>query len=289
MNMKRNIALATSLTLLLILSGCSLGSNSTTDKLKTNGSRSAIFTIDKLISDSSKLQRIRRAALLGVFVTEYISFAQTAVAAQGALSGIAIDSHVHAQENHVTDPDFELLQAFSDALQVNVSDLLNRSTDREAALTAYQTSLTNVATRSNERYQELAGTVEQLKTLLRTQTKERGDAERALKDAIKKKDFSQASELQKTVLEKQKNYAETDLTRKQAEDVVSTLNSLLTLYKEKILAIEQNREILIAGNHLIDVPGIEELNIIERKKAKSNSTRKTGNEFNSLFQGTGLL
>ncbi len=283
------ISFSVALLSLLILIGCSSGNDGTKEKIQVSGGRSALFSIDRLIADSTKLQISRRAALLGVFVTEYISFAQTAMAAQGALTGIAVDQHLMQVQHTVTDPDFNLLQAFADALEVDVSDLLNRSTDREQALSAYTTALTNVAARSNDRYQELSIAEDELKALLRTQGKERTDAERALKNAIKDKEFSQAGELQKTVLEKQKIYAETDLKRKQTEDVLSTLNTLLTLYKEKILAIRQNREILISGNRIVDVPGIEDLKIIERQKKNSRTQRKTGNEFDSLFEGAGLL
>ncbi len=272
---------------LLVLTACGSG---TTDSENTqvSGGRSALFAIDQLIVTSTKLQVSRRAALLGVFVTEYISFVQTAMAAQGALTGIAVDQYMMVSNQTITDPDFALLQAFADALEVDVSDLLNRSTDREQTLTSYTTALTNVAARSNERYQALSIAEDELKSLLRTQGKERTDAERVLKNAVRNKEFSQAGELQKAVLEKQKAYAETDLKRKQTEDILSTLNTLLTLYKEKILAISQNREILIAGNHVVDVPGIEELKIIEKQK-RAKTQRKDGNEFNSLFEGTGLL
>ncbi len=283
------ISYSVALLSLLILAGCGSGNDVSEEKIQVSGGRSALFSIDRLIADSTKLQVSRRAALLGVFITEYISFAQTAMAAQGALTGIAVDQHLMQAQHTVTDPDFNLLQAFADALEVDVSDLLNRSADREQALTAYTTALTNVAARSNDRYQELSIAEDELKALLRTQGKERTDAERALKNAIKDKEFSQAGELQKTVLEKQKLYAETDLKRKQTEDVLSTLNTLLTLYKEKILAIRQNREILISGNRIVDVPGIEDLKIIERQKKTSRTQRKTGNEFDSLFEGTGLL
>lgn len=273
---------------LLILAACGSDTNSDSEKGQVSGGRSALFTIDQLIVTSTKLQVSRRAALLGIFVTEYISFVQTAMAAQGALTGIAVDQYLMVSNQTITDPDFALLQAFADALEVDVSDLLNRSPDREQALTAYTTALTNVAARSNDRYQALTIAETELKNLLRTQGKERTDAERVLKNAVRNKEFSQAGELQKTVLETQKVYAETDLKRKQTEDILSTLSTLLTLYKEKSLAINQNREILIAGNRIVDVPGVEELNIIERQK-RGKTQRKDGNEFNSLFEGTGLL
>ena len=242
-----------------------------------------MFATDRLIASSFRAQMTRRAALLGVFVSEYVSFAQTTMAAEGALTGIAVDREILSKQHTINDPDFELLQAFADALQVDLSDLLNRSAQRQEALDIYVVSLTNVAERANQRFGELTGTLEELKTLLRTQSKEQSDAERALKNAISNKQFSEAGDLQKTVLEKQQAYADTNLKSKQTDDVLSTLNSLLTLYGEKILAIKQNREILIAGNHVADVPGIEELKIIERKQKTNGSYGKKSGAFDGLF------
>lgn len=272
---------------LLTLAGCGMTSTSDSDTVSVSGARSAVFAIDQLIVTSTKQQLTRSAALLGVFVSEYISFTETAIAAQGAINGIAVDDLLIRRAQSVTDPDYELLQAFADALQVDVADLLNRSTNRQESLDAYVVSLKNVARRSNERYAELTGTVDTLKSLLRTQGKERSDAERALQSAIRKKEFSDAGNLQKTVTEKEQAYAETDLKRKQAEHIVDTLNSLLTLYRQKIRAIESNREILIAGNRIVDVPGIEELKIIERAK-KTGSAGRKADAFQDLFEGTGL-
>lgn len=286
MIMKRMPAIVGSVILTALLVGCKATEQTSTSKA-VSGGRSAVVSIDRIIAVSTTNSMQRRAALLGVFIAEYISFAETANAAQGALNGIATDDALTMKQNAVTDPDFDLLQAFADALQVDVSDLLNRSQNRQQSLDTYATALTNVGARANQRYGELSRTNDELKTLLRTESKERSDAERALQSAIKSKEFSEAGELQKTVLEKQRAYAETDLKRKEVEDVASTLNSLLTLYQSKIFAIERNREILIAGNRIVDVPGIEELKIIERTKASRTTGRGAG-AFDSLFQGTGL-
>lgn len=274
--------------LLLMLSACGQQKSAPEETRQgVSGGRSATVSIDQLISTTMKNRISRHAALLGVFISEYISFVQTSMASQGALNGISVDTHLMEQQSTITDPDFILLQAFADALQVDFVDLLNRSTNRQETLDTFMTSLTNVAARANERFQVLTGTLAEIKTQLRAQSKERSDAERDLKKAISKKDFSQAGEQQKSVLEKQQAYAETDLKAKQTDDIISTLNSLLTLYGEKSLAIKQNREVLIAGNRIVDVPGIEELQIIERKKSRGASGRKA-TKFNSLFEGTGL-
>lgn len=249
-----------------------------------SGGLSAIRSIDLLVSQSTKNFMVRKAALLGVFVSEYISFTSTALAAQGGLTGIKVDQQIIVARHSITDPDFDLLQAFGDALQIDVTDLLNRSADRQQTLDTYATALSNVATRSNERFKELTGSLDQTNETLRTQSKELSAAKSELNKAISKKDFSDAGEKQKTVLAAEQAHAETDLKRKKTENMLNTFSVLLTLYGEKILAIQKNREVLIAGSKLIDVPGIEDLKILERQHAPKR-TGERGKKFDGLFQG----
>ncbi len=266
---------------LLALAACGAAKKTATPQ-RVVGGLSAVVTIDSLIEETTKNLQPRSAALLGIYVSEYLSFASTVSAAQGALNGIAIDRMMMDAQLSVTDPDFDLIQAFADALQVDVPDLLNRSQHRQETLDTYTTALTNVATHANERFKELTTALDEQKATLRTQSKERSDADRTLKDALNKKQFSEAGERQKTLLEKQAAYAETDLKVKQTENVVSTLDKFLTLYGRKILAIQQNREALIAGIKTVDVPGIEELKIIERQKALSPG--RGGSKFDTYFE-----
>ena len=249
-----------------------------------SGGLSAVRSIDLLVSQSTRGFMIRKAALLGVFVSEYISFSSTALAAQGGLTGIAVDTQIIDAQHSVTDPDFDLLQAFADALQVDVADLLNRSTDRQKTLDTYATALSNVANRANERFKELTGSLEEINETLRAQNRELSTAQSDLNKAISNKDFSDAGEKQKILLDAQEAEAETDLKRKQTEQVVRTFDTLLTLYGEKILAIQKNREVLIAGNKVVDVPGIEDLKILERQRTPTRPGGG-GGQFDGLFEG----
>jgi len=247
-----------------------------------SGGRSAVLTLSILQEQLSKGALVRRAAPLGLFTAEYLSTSPAAMAVEGGKKGIAVQTQMVARQQTISDPDFDLLQAFADALQVDVADLLNRSVDRQQTLDTYSEALTNVATRANDRYKELTALLEELKQTARDQNKEKTQAERDLKKAIDNKDFTDAGEKQKAVLEKQDAFAQTDLKRKETEGVADTLDKLLTLYGQKILAIQQNREVLIAGNKVVDVPGIEDLKIIERTRKTTVKDRKTG--FDTLFQ-----
>lgn len=285
MVMKNRIATSAGTVLMtcaVLLSAC--GRTDDSPLPKTSGGLSAIQTIDVILSQTTTTTSARKAAQLGVYVSEYLTMVPTAMASESALQGIGAQMQIVISQQTILDPDYDLLQAFGDALQVDVADLLNRSTERQLALETYTEALTNVATRANDRFKELNSQLTELKKLAASQNKERGAADRELKNAIKNKDFDAAGEKQKAVTDLQAAFAETDLKLKQVESLVDTLDDLLTLYGKKILAIQQNREALIAGVKVIDVPGADELQVLEKKRATRSGNSKTG--FDSLFENS---
>lgn len=265
----------------IMLSGCGAKKVSLEPET-TDGGRSGVLSLQILMEITSNPDNVRSAAPLGIYVAEYLSRSPLENLTQGGVQGIAIQSAVMAAQQGISDPDFGLIQAFADALQVDVPDLLNRSQDRQLSLETYSQALINVATRANDRFKELTTLLATLETETRALNKEKSAAERTLSKALKSKDFSLAGEQQKLVLEKQQAYAESELKRKQTEGVVTTLDKFLSLFGQKILAIQQNREILIAGNKVVNVPGIEELKVLE--KSSSFKKARGAGAYDSLFQ-----
>jgi hypothetical protein len=91
-----------------VLSAC--GSSKKTDaSLKVAGSRSAIFSTDALALRTAQNLLPRKSSSLGVFVSEYLSNAPLAMAAQGAIDGILIQQIFMDAQQGVSDPDFDLL------------------------------------------------------------------------------------------------------------------------------------------------------------------------------------
>ncbi len=281
MMIKRNrtVAFVLVLTLGLALSAC--GSDNVEPNMKTSGGVSAVQSIDELIAKTTPPLTARKAALLGIFVSEYLTTVSVAMAAESALHGVDAQKHIIQSQQTIDNPDYDLLQAFGDALQVDVADLLNRSTDRQKTLDTYSEALTNVATRANDRFKELKSQLAELKKLAATQKKDQSNADRDLKKAIKDKNFDDAGEKQKTLTERQAAFAETDVKRKQIQSLYETLNDLLTLYGRKILAIQQNREALIAGVKVVDVPGAVELQVLDKRRAQRSPDSRS--VYDALF------
>lgn len=274
--------LPSSIVLLVLLGGCSLPWKQV-QKIDPSGGKSGLASVNDVLAKSDATASIRSSSLLGLFISEYLSTEPLRSLAEGAIKGITAQEAIATKVGNVSDTDFGLLQALTDALQVDIPDLLNRSIDRASALDVYTNALTNVALRADERTKALASVEEELTSQRSTLRKEANAAKRASEDAIKKHDFSAAAEAQALILEKESAYADIDLRLTQVTEMRQTMASLLDAYAEKILAVERNREALIAGVTVVDVPGIDDLKLIERVQKQ----QRRGASLSTLLEGVG--
>lgn len=264
--------------LLALLVSCGNKASDQADSTKresVSGGRSGIFVIDALVVRPADSGKARRAALLGVFVSEFVSKSPVALV-NGGIVAIGVQNSIYEKQSTVSDPDFDLIQAFADALQVDVLDLLNRSTNRQETLDTYITSLTNIAERANTRLAELTEADDVQTEALRQLNRERADLERELRNATNSKDYLLANEKQKLLNEKERQIAEADGQLNQVKNVSKTLEELLQLYNDKLLAIQENREPLIAGTKVVDLPGTLDLKILERRGNSSGGSSGGG-------------
>lgn len=273
--------------ILLALSACTSSEDEiiATDLPDVSGGKSALLSTDRL-TVGAEGSFARKSSLLGVYVAEYLSVTP-ALAAESAIKGVNVQNSIIGAQSTISDPDLEMLASFAEALSVDVAALLNRSTNRQESLDAYTEALNAIASRVNDRYRELLSSEEELTGSVRSMKRELADAERALNDAKEQKDYRLVSEKQKIILDLQKEVAEKELQLVQVSDLVREIGSYLELYGEKILAIERNREALIAGIKVTDVPGAEELQVIERGDSSERAPRQRRggmlNPFDILF------
>jgi len=59
-------------------------------------------------------------------------------------------------------------------------------------------------------------------------------------------------------------------------DTLTTYQNLIAIADQRIKAIEQNREALIAGVKVMDIPGVDNLGVIQGRSSRAGGT--------SLFQ-----
>ncbi len=213
----------------------------------------------------------RPSASLGLFVT--LGLAQsTTLSVQAAMAGVEAQVRLHQTFDPATANDtFALLQEFGDVLSIDINDLLNRSSARVETLNRYVTGLGNITARSRKRSDDLTLSLNALKT---EATKDRTTAtnlqQRANK-ALKDKDYATAGSLQQELIAAQTQQATVDSSVKQTQTLLSTYQQMLALSDKRLKAIQNNRELLIAGLKVVDVPGAQELGIIQ-SKAKQSGT-----------------
>lgn len=226
---------------------------------------------------------IRPSAPLGIFVSAYL--------AQGIFlpvqsASIGIDAQrklIAAQGNAASDETFALLQEFGNVLQVDVSDILNRSMDRRRTLDDYLQSLHNVYVLAERKITELEESATTLEDEEREKRKSVSDLERTIKKAMDEEDYTSAGSRQKELSDAQGELAKVTTKREQAEDIADRFKKLLKIAQHRIMAVESNRLILIAGLKVIQIPGIEDLRILQtqgrgRSRVQSDGTSIIGSE-----------
>ena len=220
----------------------------------------------KILSERTTIvaRNNRPSALIGIYAGEYLSKRSTArvrtaltgIDAHRVLLGLEVDSETLIDETYV------LLQALGDALMVNVQDTLNQSADRARALDQYLQALQAVARQSQQRLSLLEGEERSLNERRRVKSREVDRLEDSLRGAIREKRFSEAGSLQEKVSAGQREVDQLDAREQEVSDAIDLFEDLLEVAQERIPAIQANREILVSGLKVVNVPGIENLGIV---------------------------
>lgn len=266
---------------------CNFGKQdaSPSSALKVHGGIDGIANVEMVMQKSGSTRQIRSAALLGVFVSQYLSQA-IKFPVHSALTGIVAQQAIAAPASS-SDPDYQLLQRFQDTLNISITDLLNRSTDRDKALNDYVQSLNDTAKIANDRYQILTVTLQTLDTARRDQQNQVSTVQQDMNKATAAKNFTLAGEDQAKLTELTKTLSDTQTKYNQTKLVTDNLNTLLTAYGTRILAIQKNRELLLSGLKAVDIPGAD-INIIERDTTTIRPSGSNNNSglFNNFFDFT---
>lgn len=273
--------IAAALALSLVLAGCSLFGGGDKDKaaendLSVTGAAGGVIAAHMLDTGSTTFPR--PSAALGIYVSAYLAQG-IFLPVQSASDGIDVMKKlVRSPGDPATDETFTLLQELGNILQVDVSDVLNRSPDRRVALDQYLQALKNVFVLGERKKTELDTAAESLREEERTKREVAGDLERAINRALDDEDYTGAGSRQRELTEAQGKLAEVQTKREQTEDIAGRFEKLLEVAKERLVAIEANRLILIAGLQVIKLPGIEDLDIL-----LENGRRRQREENTSVF------
>lgn len=247
----------------ILLSACKK-EEPTLEALPSFGSaKSSLFTARALTDQV--LSITRPSSTLGIYSGLFIAqgiFLHT----ESALAGLETQKMIIAgQSGPISDETFALLQEIGNILQTDVNDILNRSTDRRHTLDFYVESLRSSITLVERKIAELEEQLEQLKDARKSQRNEERDIERAIKQAMKERDYASAAPLEKKLAKASSNRAETETKEDQAKDILKRFEDILEIADERLIAIQRNRQVLLSGLHVVNVPGIEDLGILEKE------------------------
>lgn len=233
------------------------------------GARLASSYVLQLLRDNPLITR--PSATLGVYTSLYLSQGGF-FGVQSALAGIDAQlALLRPIDPDSLDEAYLLLQEFGGVLQVDIPDMLNRSTDRPMALNEYLSGLTNITTRAEQKTNELDAAIDQRNRDKQADQRVLSDIEKQIRNALREDDYATAGALQRQKSEAQAVVDETNSDIKRLRDVHAIYEDLLDLSKERSEAIQANREPLIAGLTVVDVPGIEELDVLIEQGRRSNS------------------
>lgn len=230
----------------------------------------------------------RPSAALGVFASVYLSQGGS-LPTRSALAGIqAAQSLIQPLNPDNLDDAYLLLQEFGSVLQVDVPEMLNAQTDRAGALNEYVTGLRNITIRAQLKEQEIANAIDAREETRRTQQKTLSAIRSQIQKALRDEDYASAGALQP-----QANTAQVALEKTQSEidrlnDVGDLYDRLLDIATERYAAIEQNRAPLISGVQVVQVPGVEDLDVLLRgRRINRGEDTLFNNNFDSNTGGTG--
>jgi len=255
------------LVICLALSAC--GTPKSAPPPEVSGAKTAIAFMNMLMLQQKNGGR--PGATLGIFSTLFTSQG-IFLPVKSAMFGFEAERKIiEGMTKPDTDENYALLQEAGNVLQVNITDTLNRSDSRQETLDAYDQSLHNFSSLLDRKITELTSAGKELQKTQRLQQTTVSTMQRDIQKAMNDQDYSTAGQQQEELQKAQSDLAATQSKNKQIADLVSRFKVLLNIAVQRTQAIEANREILIAGLKVVDVPGISDLGILQAGKSYKGS------------------
>jgi hypothetical protein len=222
----------------------------------------------------------RPSALLGTYIASYLgqgtSLSRSAIV--GAQQQIALFFERTAQENE----SYQILQDIGSALSVNIQDMLNRSTNRARDLDGYVDALRTLAAAAQRQHEALDSQLDTANETLREKRRHHSDLQRELTKSIRDKDYVTAGGLQDGVNDAQTEVAIAEADVKELRNIIALYDDVLELAEIRTSAIVANRDVLIAGVKVVDVPGIADIGVVQGNPERLRNRPTNGGTFGGL-------
>jgi len=247
---------------LVLLSSC-LPEKEEPELIQVDGSKASVYTTLSLLVP--EITSERPTALLGTYSSIYLGQGVFLPVKSAELGIESQEKILVGQVKLESSETFSLLKEFGVILQVDVVDVLNRSADREKTLDTYIRSLANIMTLADRKIKELETLEDKYKDEARKKKRAVRDTERIVSKALRDEEFELAGSKQEELTNAKTELAEVEAQQDQVEDVLKPYEKMLEIGQERLNAINKNKRILIAGLKVVEVPGIEELDILEQE------------------------
>ena len=263
----------------LLLTHCQ---RQTSNLPETAGARTDVFLTQQLFEGGLIGTAIPKpGAILGTYVAGYLSTLPS-FPFHSALSGIMAQMEFVLEDETDQSESFILLEELGITLQANVPDLLNRSPNRPRALDAYLDALQDILEESTAHVAGLEIELEELNDERSEQRGIVGDLQRELREALRSGDYTTAGAKQADVISAQTELAQTEAQQDEKRDIIRIFEDLLEIGTERLEAMQANRDILIAGLSVVELPGVDDLGLIMEQ-----TRRRRSGDSGGLFGPTG--
>jgi hypothetical protein len=240
----------------LFFTACLGGGSDENDLLETIRSARSGARISAELSDITHAKEAVPAALAGTIMGVQLSDAQTTD--RSIPESIPLGSTTDTVR-----ADTDLLASFVVLMQTNMQNLLNQTTDREGKLDEYTQSLSSHVQRGSIRFRELEDRKKNFDDDTSRLQRRIRNLEDELDKALTKGDSQSAAVFTQELIERQTLLAKTKADILITKRILESYSDLLGPMEERLNAINANRNALIQGIRIVDIPGVEELGILE--------------------------
>jgi hypothetical protein len=249
--------------LTLCLAGCAEATNGAPSMLSMAARNGASWSHQLLLNGTVKpAPRPRPAAVLGPYVATFLSLPRV-TESHAALSGIRSGTAILFAERGIRDESYAMLEELGLILHVDLADRLNRALDRSMSLDTYREGLVSAATRSNDHLAILADREDEATARVRELRGRASTIQRSLSEALRAKDYATAGSRQSELSVVQGELAVATAQQKEVGNIIDVFEDSLETAAERLEAIDANREALIAGVSVTDIPGTEDIGVLE--------------------------
>ncbi|MBI2117405.1 hypothetical protein HYT95_00755 [Candidatus Peregrinibacteria bacterium] len=264
--------LALSLFSLLLLGGCRSSSKGEKGEPALRNARDATVYVVIVTRALASLPRPSRpSAPIGVLMSTYLSKNDPPV--HGALESTRILGPL-VRTPDATEAPFMTIQALGNLVQMNIAEAMNKNPERGEVLNRYITLLRSTLQNARrdqgnlrDRRQQLAEKEREQRSALRVLQKEIDAAEKA-------GDFSTVGSRQRPLSDAKGEQGKTEASIDELDNTLEILSDLTRIAEERLNAIEENREAMMAGIRVVEIPGIEKLGILEKMGTSKRRSRR---------------